>query len=571
MERARLQENEHADETQETTGDAIELAASAAVAELVSLADLDQGPGAVAGQLCKAAGLNVDQRRCVALYAWPMQQALNNRPPGTRDLPRHGAIARVATFGGGGCGKSRIINEVLTPLSVAFYKAKGLLKSAPSNKASRVISKYVPAKTVHASNKLQGNTSLRTVNLRVPHGDRRKGLERLFEPLGVQLIDEVPMVAAKLLHADAYLKTHIRAPAYKLDASKYFTKEECWGAIPIVGLFGDHLQLPPVPPENSLFAPLEGTSDEHKAGVALFSRFWDCYELTTAYRFKNDDVLRGLLAKMRTPKTTEAHKEGKLTPKEWQALLDTNVTEKQVQDAAESGRTDPLHNTHDWYQACYSWSVVCMATVIRSVQSARASQAPLLIVQALDYLRTKLSSNVNVRDVAEQAPAHPSMNDTGRLPGFGLYHVGMEVRLTQSIDPPKAVTDATGIIADIELSPQEPRHNVNAFRHATASTIVLQHLPTCIYVRLDENKTEFLPPMPCADHAGRGAQRCCRECSVHDGIVAAKPFTNKRAWSILLTIGDHEYKVSFKRKQMPLTTSKASTLHVLQGSTAAPD
>ncbi len=76
--------------------------------------------------------------------------------------------------------------------------------------------------------------------------------------------------------------------------------------------------------------------------------------------------------------------------------------------------------------------------------------------------------------------------------------------------------------------------------------------------------------MPCADHAGRGAQRCCRECSFHDGIVAVKPFTNKRAWSILLTIGDHEYKVSFKRKQMPLTTSKASTLHVLQGSTAAP-
>ena len=65
-------------------------------------------------------------------------------------------------------------------------------------------------------------------------------------------------------------------------------------------LGGDELQLPPVPMEASLLAPVEGTSDEHKAGVRLFGSLRQVYRLSTAMRFDDDESIT-ILAKMRTP------------------------------------------------------------------------------------------------------------------------------------------------------------------------------------------------------------------------------------------------------------------------------
>ena len=53
--------------------------------------------------------------------------------------------------------------------------------------------------------------------------------------------------------------------------------------------------------------------------------------------------------------------------------------------------------------------------------------------------------------------------------------------------------------------------------------MVLKHLPVCIYVKLDENETEFLPPKPCDVHAVVGAQRDCSRCRFFPGILAVKP------------------------------------------------
>ena len=70
--------------------------------------------------------------------------------------------------------------------------------------------------------------------------------------------------------------------------------------MPIFIMGGDELQLPPVPMEASLLAPLEGTSDEHKAGAAIFANLKHVYRLSTAMRF-DDPVLISILQKMRTP------------------------------------------------------------------------------------------------------------------------------------------------------------------------------------------------------------------------------------------------------------------------------
>ena len=94
------------------------------------------GPVAFAMHLVESATLNHDQRAPVAFIAKDMQVAWEKQ-----GKPRHmdplGRILRMLLLGGGGCGKSRIVNLVLTPLFLQFWGPRGCVKAAPSNKAAR--------------------------------------------------------------------------------------------------------------------------------------------------------------------------------------------------------------------------------------------------------------------------------------------------------------------------------------------------------------------------------------------------------------------------------------------------
>ena len=79
------------------------------------------------------------------------------------------------------------------------------------------------------------------------------------------------------------------------------------------------------------------------------------------------------------------------------------------------------------------------------------------------------------------------MNDTGRLPHFGLYHVGMEVRLTQTLAAPHVVVDCIGVIRGFKFAPEdEGRGDLNS------SFVVLRRLPEAIYVQLQDVEQKFL-------------------------------------------------------------------------------
>ena len=132
------------------------------------------GPIAYAKLLCEQAGLTSEQRGPVALIAHDMDkvyqeemkrrenlteaqlESLGYTRPGTSLMPLSGRVARILIFGGGGCGKTRIINEVLTPLFRRFYGLRGCVLTAFSNKAARLIK----GKTSHALTKLHGEMSL---------------------------------------------------------------------------------------------------------------------------------------------------------------------------------------------------------------------------------------------------------------------------------------------------------------------------------------------------------------------------------------------------------------------------
>ena len=161
---------------------------------------VERGPAAAAKVLCEAAGLNADQRAFVALLASRMQRQFDALPPSAQGrLPKDTVIFRGLLVGGGGCGKTRIINQVLRPLLTSFYGAGGVQTQAASNKAARLIG----GKTMHTANKLRAESSLRTVYLRLT-AETRRALEASASRLGALIIDEFSQCIAQPLGSSLY-------------------------------------------------------------------------------------------------------------------------------------------------------------------------------------------------------------------------------------------------------------------------------------------------------------------------------------------------------------------------------
>ena len=212
--------------------------------------------------------------------------------------------------------------------------------------------------------------------------------------------------------------------------------------MPIVVECGDELQLPPVPASAGVFAEQSQAATEHLAGVDIFKQKDYVYRLSTMKRF-TDATQISILTKMRRSGGC------KLTKQEWKALRDTDIS---AASATEQRRR--LEGTELWYQAAPTWATVSMAQVIRSRLSAVKAAATLFIVPAKDYVLNR-PQNPRLTDayLAEVISSVPNMNNTGRLPSIGLFHLGMVIRLTNTVEAPEAVTDSTGEIVGIDLDP----------------------------------------------------------------------------------------------------------------------
>merc|ERR1712039_1060285 len=142
--------------------------------------------------------------------------------------PRHmdpvGRILRMLLLGGGGCGKSRIVNLVLTALFLEFWEPRGCAKAGTIN----------------------------MMNLRCGTAAQR-ALASLRVSCGAFIVDEAAQGAAALYHAVALRSSYGRAAAHELELSDYAEPSQTFGAMPIVVECGDELQLPPVPASAGLF------------------------------------------------------------------------------------------------------------------------------------------------------------------------------------------------------------------------------------------------------------------------------------------------------------------------------
>ena len=84
--------------------------------------------------------LNEEQKLLYALWTDALQQAFERRPdPETPNLALDAYLFDIIVDGGGGCGKTMLVNHFLVPLLRAFYGVSGVVLAAPRNKAARGI------------------------------------------------------------------------------------------------------------------------------------------------------------------------------------------------------------------------------------------------------------------------------------------------------------------------------------------------------------------------------------------------------------------------------------------------
>ena len=188
--------------------------------------------------------------------------------------------------------------------------------------------RLIGGRTMHSGQGLTPENSMRMTSLALNAQAQHK-LSITHADADVLHIDESSMLQGELNHAASLRTTYARESKHKLDRNNYSSPSERYGRIAILWYSQDHLQLPPVPESSSMLAPFEGTSDEHKVGAKIFRNAELVFQFNTAMRF-TDKTLIQILEAMRTPGGR------KLSPAQWQALVDTERSAEQPADASAS-------------------------------------------------------------------------------------------------------------------------------------------------------------------------------------------------------------------------------------------
>jgi hypothetical protein len=304
-----------------------------------------------------------------------------------------------------------------------------------------------------------------------------------------------------------------------------------------------------------LLAPLEKTSDEHKAGASMFNNIHYLFEMETMKRFR-DPTLISILRKMRHLGGT------KLTDEEWKALLATELDVEQLEQNPEAF----LKETAGWFESCYLWSVVSMACYARALASARQRQEILFFSQAVDFSEQLGRDRRRDLEIYKEMLAVPSVAHTSRLPGMVLLHISMRVRITTQLLPPWAVQDSLGTVMEIDMSPRDKRKLIHGGDPHPASEVLLEELPLGVYVKLDNCNREFLPASVCNQHQQSGFCPSCSDCRAFEGWVLVEPIC--RTWTFADAASGATLKVA--RTQLPLMPADACPLYSLQGATCDP-
>ena len=496
----------------------------------------DITPAGYGWKLLETHTASEDQIGFLALLVEPMQRAWMEKPLHQTKLKPTSSqhFARIVGLGGGGCGKSWLLNKMVAPLINFFFEGhNSYLAMCATNAGAR----HVKGRTVHVASGLNAASSLKISALHMKEDARRK-MEFTTKHTACLACDELSQVGGPLFHGCSLRFSIAREAYHKLDLAKYLEASQTFGAVFAVLLLGDFYQLPPVPEKTSLLYPVQFASYEQQQARVLLESFDLVYEFRSAKRF-TCPLLKEILHSMR---------QGcQMSDAAWQALKKTQV---------KPGDTR-LSNAGDFYECSYSWEIVSLAQQLRPIDSAKKTNHILYYIQAVDRPARQCSEKEH-RQLLQTA----SMSDTNKLMGLLPIHIDMVVRLTSKIVAPDLVQEREGTVVGIEFRHDDARSQ--DLMEETARLhghYVCKSLPLAIYVKIHDYNETILP---CSTHEIAQPDPKCTFCQSFAGIVAIRPTTCK--WEAKLG----EENLAVRRTQFALAPALVKTIHSTQGTTAQP-
>lgn len=210
-----------------------------------------------------------------------------------------------------------------------------------------------------------------------------------------------------------------------------------------------------------------------------------------------------------------------------------------------------------------------MAAFMLARQSAREAGQTLFYVQAVDQAKA-IIPETNTSQFYEDLLRIVSIQKTKRLPPAVLFHLGMRVRLTTTIQQPFAVQDVEGTVVGFDPDPADraTKNRLDSPATSHAADFACPLMPKAIYVKLDDCQLQLLPPTTCPEHPH--LTPTCPRCTsaAQLGVMAIRPLP--RTFKYFYSPTDKTKYVMVARRQIPLMPAQAVPLYSMQGTTADP-
>ena len=169
-----------------------------------------------------------------------------------------------------------------------------------------------------------------------------------------------------------------------------------------------------------------------------------------------------------------------------------------------------------------------MASFMLARESARTARQTLFYVQAIDQ-PLAVMQHAKQQDFFTELLRIPSIQTTKRLPAAVLFHMGMRMRFTTTLQQPFAVQDVDCTVVGFDPDDLDKAAQGEVDSQCRSGEYVCTYMPKAIFVKIDECDYQFLPPAPCSVHRLTGHDTSCLNCisAVQPGTFAVKPLTRK--------------------------------------------
>ena len=394
---------------------------------------------------------------------------------------------RFLLMGQGGSGKTAVVQEIVLPAIDVIFPSE-----EPEGSSSIVVcSSWAQAQNistpVHKAVTCHNATGMRVQSYRnrdMLPGTKKTALESKLSSKRLLVIEEVSMISPLLYNMLLFRFHHGRKERWEIKHERFYVQQKmAFGRMPLVLHLGDFLQLR-LTAGMSLLADVDaykGDKDipaEFQDAARLFLQTQHCYELTTTNRFRGDEggrQLKELIEFMRTPESeySDAYKRVQTF---WQSILLQDGGED-IDRRLREPRFQHGHMLAMFWETCGPWMFM------RAQRDAHALETPLFCLQAAD----QSSPPMETKDAAKLLN-HYNPHETGGIHGMLLLHLGMRVRLTESICKEKGlVKDAEGIVLRVVVHAGDEETAASAFKETSLNArVYLTKVPLGIWLRMDK-------------------------------------------------------------------------------------